>query len=85
MFKHTYHSQQQLFDQQIEQIINHYFILTSDIEIISKFAQLEFKHGEPERGRTLFEKLLSTYPKRTDIWSVYIDMMIKIQDTTSVR
>ena len=85
MFEHTYHSQQQLFDQQIEQIINRYFTLTSDIEIISKFAQLEFKHGEPERGRTLFEKLLSTYPKRTDIWSVYIDMMIKIQDTTSVR
>jgi hypothetical protein len=34
-----------------------------DVETISKFAQLEFKYGSPERGRTVFEGLISTYPK----------------------
>lgn len=45
--------------------------------LISKFSQLEYKYGEAERGRTMFESLLSTYPKRVDIWSVYIDMVLK--------
>ncbi|KAK6536454.1 rRNA biogenesis protein rrp5 [Arthrobotrys megalospora] len=42
-----------------------------------KFAQLEYKSGEIEKGRTLFEKLLSAYPKRLDIWNVYIDLEAK--------
>ncbi|KAK6509459.1 rRNA biogenesis protein rrp5 [Arthrobotrys musiformis] len=42
-----------------------------------KFAQLEYKSGEIEKGRTLFEKLLSAYPKRLDIWNVYIDIEAK--------
>lgn len=46
-------------------------------DVLARFAQMEFKHGSPERGRTLFETLLSTYPRRTDLWSVYVDMMLK--------
>ena len=57
----------------------------TDVDIISKFAQLEFKHGEPERGRTMFESLLSTYPKRVDLWAVYTDMAIKLGDPQRVR
>ena len=57
----------------------------SDISLISKFSQLEFKHGEPERGRTMFESLLSTYPKKVDLWSVYVDMVLKTGDTQRVR
>jgi hypothetical protein len=49
----------------------------SDVEMINKFGQLEFKYGDKERAKTLYEKLLSSYPKRTDIWSIYIDMLIK--------
>ena len=45
--------------------------------MINKFGQLEFKYGDKERAKTLYEKLLSSYPKRTDIWSIYIDMLIK--------
>lgn len=44
------------------------------IQTIIKFAQMEYKIGEPEIGRTMFENLISTYPKKIDIWSVYIDM-----------
>ena len=47
------------------------------MEMISKFGQLEFKLGEPERGKTMFEGLLSSYPQRVDLWSVYVDMLIK--------
>lgn len=48
-----------------------------DVEMINKFGQLEFKYGDQERAKTLYEKLLSSYPKRTDLWSIYIDMLIK--------
>ncbi|XP_006815336.1 protein RRP5 homolog [Saccoglossus kowalevskii] len=55
------------------------------VEIIVKFAQFEFKFGEPERGRTMFENVLSNYPKRTDIWSIYIDMVIKQGHIDAIR
>ncbi|KAM9702378.1 protein RRP5 homolog isoform 2-T2 [Dama dama] len=47
------------------------------VDVIAKFAQLEFQLGDAERARAIFESTLSTYPKRTDVWSVYIDMIIK--------
>ena len=47
------------------------------VEVLSKFAQLEFKFGTAERGRTVFDGILSSYPKRVDIWSVYLDMELK--------
>jgi len=37
----------------------------------SRFAHLEFKHGDVERGKTLFESLLGEHPKRMDLWAVY--------------
>ncbi|XP_014667836.1 PREDICTED: protein RRP5 homolog [Priapulus caudatus] len=55
------------------------------VDVIAKFAQLEFQHGELERGKTMFESMLGTYPRRTDLWSVYIDMMIKAGQHDSVR
>lgn len=57
----------------------------ADVSLISKFSQLEYRHGEPERGRTMFESLLSSYPKRVDLWSVYIDVVLKSGDTLKVR
>ncbi|RKP09133.1 hypothetical protein THASP1DRAFT_3428, partial [Thamnocephalis sphaerospora] len=55
------------------------------IKTISKFAQLEFKHGEPERGRTIFEGIVSNYPKRLDLWSVYLDMEVRAGDQDITR
>ena len=59
--------------------------MPEDVDAISKFAQFEFQYGEPERGATEFESLVSTYPKRVDLWSVYIDMMLKAGEVKRVR
>ncbi|CAN6626078.1 rRNA biogenesis protein Rrp5p [Trichomonascus vanleenenianus] len=53
--------------------------------MISKFAQLEYANGEAEQGRTLFEGLISSYPKRVDLWSVYLDHEMKYNDRASVE
>ncbi len=45
-----------------------------DLKTISQFALLEYKHGDPERGKTLFEGIIDSHPKRWDMWSVYMDM-----------
>ena len=55
------------------------------IEMSSKFAQIEFRYGESERGKTMFETILANYPKRTDLWSVYADQLVKIGDLESSR
>ncbi|KAH0838161.1 hypothetical protein J3R83DRAFT_6412 [Lanmaoa asiatica] len=44
------------------------------LKTITKFAQLEYKLGDAERGRTIFEGIVDSHPKRWDIWSVYMDM-----------
>jgi len=55
------------------------------IETISKFAQLEYQIGNPMKGRTMFEELLSTYPKKIDLWTVYIDQEFKATNIDQVR
>jgi rRNA biogenesis protein RRP5 len=48
-------------------------------------ALLEFKHGDPERAKTLFEGLVDRYPRRLDIWSVYVDQLAKVGDVQGCR
>ncbi|XP_074089895.1 protein RRP5 homolog [Macrotis lagotis] len=55
------------------------------VDVISKFAQLEFHLGDAERAKAMFESTLSSYPKRTDVWSIYIDMIIKYGSQKEVR
>ncbi|KAG8523597.1 Protein RRP5 [Galemys pyrenaicus] len=55
------------------------------VDVIAKFAQLEFQLGDAERAKAIFENTLTTYPKRTDVWSVYIDMVIKHGSQKEVR
>lgn len=55
------------------------------IKMISSVALLEFKHGDAEKARTLFEGILSNYPKRVDLWSVYLDQEIKLGDLERSR
>ena len=31
------------------------------------------------------ESLLSSYPRRVDLWCVYLDMMVQTNDITTVR
>lgn len=51
--------------------------LKKDIKNLIKYAQMEYKLGVPEKGRTIFVGILDQYKKRTDLWSVYCDMEIK--------
>ena len=57
------------------------------LSLTSKFAQLEFNssNGEAERGRTIFETLLSQWPKRLDLWNIFIDLEIKQGEREVVR
>ena len=57
----------------------------SDLKTISKFAQIEYKLGDPERGRTIFEGIVDSHPKRWDIWSVYMDMETRKGDIQQLR
>ncbi|NXN07557.1 RRP5 protein, partial [Indicator maculatus] len=55
------------------------------VDVISRFAQLEFRFGDSEHAKALFESTLSSYPKRTDIWSIYMDIMIKHGSQKEIR
>jgi rRNA biogenesis protein RRP5 len=41
--------------------------------------------GDPERGKTIFEGIVDSHPKRLDLWSVYIDMEATQKDIASIR
>lgn len=47
------------------------------VEVLSRFATLENEVGNSERAETIMENILTSYPKRIDVWNVYIDMLIK--------
>lgn len=53
--------------------------------LTQKFAALEFKHGDPERGRTIFEGLVTTWPKKWDIWDVYASLEMSHGGGENVR
>ncbi|KAE9372351.1 nucleic acid-binding protein [Stipitochalara longipes BDJ] len=57
------------------------------LNLTLKFAALEFHSslGSPERGRTMFEGLLSTFPKRLDIWNQLLDLEIQQGDQEIIR
>lgn len=57
------------------------------VETTSKFGQLEFRstNGDIERGRTVFEGLLSSFPKKIDLWNILLDLEIKNGDAEQVR
>jgi rRNA biogenesis protein RRP5 len=38
---------------------------------------LEYKYGNAEKAKTIFETLIAEFPKKADIWNVYIDAEVK--------
>ena len=56
-------------------------------QLTAKFAALEFQSakGDPERGRTLFEGLIATFPRKWDIWDVFIDLEMAKGEYENVR
>lgn len=57
----------------------------ADLKTIANFAQLEYKLGDPERGKTVFEGIVDSHPKRWDLWSIYIDMEASQVNIASLR
>ena len=55
------------------------------IDISAKFGQFEFKFGESERGKQIFENIISNFPRRTDQWNVYIDLVVKNKEFDFAR
>jgi len=47
------------------------------VTLLTRFATLFTRHACVERGKTLFESILDSYPRRTDVWLVYADVMLK--------
>ena len=43
------------------------------MQVLSQAALIEFHKGSSDRGRSIFESILRNYPKRLDLWSVYLD------------
>ena len=43
--------------------------------MLSQAALTEFHKGSADRGRSIFESILRNYPKRLDLWSVYLDQV----------
>ncbi|ODV64285.1 Rrp5p [Ascoidea rubescens DSM 1968] len=55
------------------------------LDVVRKFATIEFQKGDPEQGRSLFEGLIADVPKRLDIWNGYIDQEIKQDEKEKVE
>lgn len=57
--------------------------------LMARFGALEFRspNGDAERGRTTFETLLATWPKRFDFWNQLADLEINAAkpDVAAVR
>ena len=45
------------------------------IKLISRAALLEYRFQNVERARAMWEGILRNYPKRTDLWNVYLDQV----------
>ena len=48
------------------------------VKVLVQVALVEIREGSRERGRSVFESVLRNYPRRTDIWSTYVDQEIKL-------
>ena len=49
----------------------------SHLDIMSWYAQLLYRYNKNEEARNMFDNILKNFPKRKDIWFVYIDKEIK--------
>jgi len=55
------------------------------LAVLSKYASTEFDIGSISRGREVFEEMVRNYPKKTDIWHVYVDKEVKSGNVVQAR
>jgi len=49
----------------------------NQLDIMNWYGQLLYKYNKNEEARNMFDNILKNFPKRKDIWFVYIDKEIK--------
>ena len=52
---------------------------------LAPFPPLLVLRLHAERGRSIFEGVLRNYPKRLDLWSVYLDQEVGLGDEQRIR
>lgn len=57
----------------------------SDVTVLCRFAQLEYKHGDVQRGKTMFEKIVHSYSKKILVWNLFIDLTLKYENIIEAR
>jgi len=58
---------------------------TQHVRLISKHCQLEIEMGDMSCGKTMFDQLLATYPKRIDLWIMYANTLAKLRDSEGAK
>ena len=54
-------------------------------KLVERFGILEFRNGNVEHGRTVFENLLKAKQNQFDYWNIYADMETKYGDANHAR
>ncbi|KAH8360095.1 hypothetical protein KR093_010661 [Drosophila rubida] len=62
-------------------------ILPNDehVNCIVAFAKLYGENGDHAMAQTLLDDIVTSYPKRIDIWNLYVDMLVKCNVIDSAR
>jgi rRNA biogenesis protein RRP5 len=56
-----------------------------EASLLSRYACLELEDGSRDRGRTVFDKLLERFPRRADLWQLYVAKTLKAGDVQHAR
>lgn len=55
------------------------------MNLIVRFAIMEFKHGEEDQGCAIFETILTSDPRKVNIWTTYVDQLVKKEQIDQAR
>ncbi|CAD8043733.1 unnamed protein product [Paramecium primaurelia] len=58
---------------------------TKQVKLLSFYGRLQFQNNQIEEGKTTYETILDKNSTRTDIWSQYLDLVIKYCQPDVVR
>ncbi|CAH0557024.1 unnamed protein product [Brassicogethes aeneus] len=57
----------------------------TQMSLIIRFAIMEFKYGEEEQGAAIFESIINIDPRKVNIWSTYVDQLVKLNRLEQAR
>lgn len=74
------HQQYKALDEKVKELMRRSLQslpIKDHVQFIVKYALTEYKAQNFEQARTNFENVLKNFPKRIDLWNVYVDAEIK--------